>query len=69
MKNNGFSMRREWIRPAEVREIFGIGRTTLYALMKKGVIVNKSLKEPGQRAATRLINYDSISDYIEGLPE
>lgn len=61
-------LKREWLRPNDVRHVFGIGRSKLYQLIGAGLIRSKSLKEPGQRAGTRLINYDSIAEYIERLP-
>jgi hypothetical protein len=54
----------EWIRIPEAVKIFGIGRTKLYALIKEGKFTSVSLRERFQTRGTRLINYESLNDYI-----
>ena len=55
----------EWIRPADVKPYFGISRSKVYELIEEGVIKSRSLRKRGQANGTRLISYDSLSEYIE----
>ena len=60
-----------WIRlPKDGRECrhFGFSRTGYYDLIKRGAISSKCVKEPGKLKGVRLINYQSVKSYIEGLP-
>jgi hypothetical protein len=54
----------EWIRIPEAIRIFGISRTKLYALINEGKFTSVSLRERYQTKGTRLINYESLNDYI-----
>jgi len=44
--------------------IFGISRTKLYMLIKEGKFTSGSLRERYQTRGVRLINYESLNDYI-----
>lgn len=54
----------EWIRIPEAVRIFGIFRTKFYMLINEGRFTSVSLRERFQIRGTRLINYDSLNDYI-----
>ena len=54
----------EWIRPNDVRAIFGIGRSTLYKLMDSGEIVCAPIHDKGKRQGIRLVSVESIRAYI-----
>lgn len=54
----------EWIRIPEAVRIFGISRTKLYMLINQGKFTSVSLRERYQTRGTRLINYQSLNEYI-----
>ena len=61
----------EWIRISEVPRYFGISRSKCYELIHDKAIKSCSLRKRGQVQVkgTRLISYDSLSKYFEGLAE
>ena len=63
------SIRPEWLRPKAVQPCFGIGRTKLYQLIAEGRVKTVSLRHRGQKHGTRLISYDSLAEYLDGLTE
>lgn len=52
-------------RVPAAQKLTGISRSKLYELMAKGRIRSASLREPGQRHATRLIDRADLLRYIE----
>jgi len=61
--------RPEWIRPADVRQLFGISRSGTYELIASGEIRSVSLRKRGQTRGVRLISYDSLCAYLESRAE
>jgi hypothetical protein len=59
--------RPEWLRPKMVPLYFGIGRSRLYELINEGKVKSVSLRERGAKHGTRLVSYDSLSNYIESM--
>lgn len=57
----------EWLRPKQVPQFFGIGRSRLYELIAEGKIKTVSMRNRGAKHGTRLVSYDSLSAYIESL--
>ena len=66
---DAISHRPEWLRVPAAVKIFGISRTKFYELIAQRKIKSVSLRERGQVRGIRLLNYDSISEYLEGLAE
>ena len=56
----------EWLRPGDVRNRFGIGRAKVYQLINSGKIRSVCIREPHKAFGMRLINAQSIRDFIEG---
>ena len=59
-----------WIRlPKDGRECrhFGFSRTSYYRLIKSGAISSVCVRDPGKLKGVRLINYESVRLYLEGL--
>ena len=54
----------EWARPADVTKMFGIKRSSLWELMRTGAIKSVSLRKKYQIRGTRLINVQSVRDFI-----
>lgn len=52
------------LRIPQACQATGISRTKLYQLLKSGKITSMSLREPGQKKATRLILYSSLLEYL-----
>jgi hypothetical protein len=54
-----------WIRIPQARALTSLSRSKIYLLLKEGKIRSASLKDPGQRHATRLIDRADLLRYIE----
>ena len=61
------NLRPEWLRVPSAVRIFGISRTKLYELIGQQKIKSVSLRERGQTRGTRLLSYDSLSEYLDPL--
>ena len=57
----------EWLRVKDVAAIYRIGRTTLFALMRDGIIRSVSLKKKGNIRGIRLISRASFDEYLTAL--
>jgi hypothetical protein len=56
----------EFCRPADVRRLFGIGRSYCYELIQSGAIRSICLRRRGKRTGVRLIDVASVRDYLRG---
>lgn len=56
----------EWLRPADVTRVFGIGRSHLFDLIKNGRVKSVCLRHRGAARGSRLISYDSLCELIAG---
>lgn len=61
------ALKPEWIRVKDVPKFFGLGRTATYELIAANKIKTVSMRKRGQKHATRLISYDSLSALLESL--
>lgn len=59
-----YSTKPEWLRVQQASALFGLGRTKLYELIGSGKIKTVSMRQRGQIKGTRLISYDSLSEFI-----
>ncbi len=59
----------EYIRPAQVREKFNIGRSQVYELIAQGKIKSHVLRKKGNTKGMRLISVESLRSYIEAQPQ
>lgn len=57
----------EFLRPEQVSQYFPMSRTTLYELMKDGKVKSCSVRKKGSPKGMRLISYDSLKGYFNGL--
>ena len=64
---NNFHDRHEWMRVRQAVRCFSIGRSSLYKLLNKGAVKSVSIKERGALRGIRLINGDSVRNYLENL--
>jgi hypothetical protein len=55
----------EWLRLPDAVRVSGIGRSTLYMLIKSGEVRSASIRKRNRTRGIRLINRDSLNDYIE----
>ena len=55
----------EYGRVADVVRLFGLGKSTTYALLKSGRIRGVSLTVKGKRSRLRLVNLASVREFIE----
>lgn len=56
----------EFCRPADVRQLFGIGRSYCYQLIQAGAIRSTCLRQRGKRTGVRLIDVASVREYLRG---
>jgi hypothetical protein len=56
-----------WLRIPASSRVSGLSRTFLFEQIVLGTIVSKHVKKPGKSRGIRLINYDSLMKFIEGL--
>lgn len=56
---------KEWLRVKEATAFCGLTKPMLYHLMNQGLIRNTSLRARGQTKGTRLINFDSLREFLE----
>ena len=54
-----------WVKVSEAMRLTGLGRSRIYELMDAGHIESSSLREKGQKRATRLIRLASLLAFIE----
>jgi predicted DNA-binding transcriptional regulator AlpA len=58
-----------WLRIPEASQLTGIRRSKLYLLINQSAFKTVSLREPGQKHATRLIERESLLAFIESHVE
>ena len=56
-----------WVRVEKAVALYGLSRTKLYQLQNAGKVTSVSLREEGQKKATRLFEVRSIEKYIESF--
>ena len=59
----------EFIRVKDAVQRFGISKSKIHQLISDGLIKSSSLRGRGQVRATRLIQYDSLKNFIESKIE
>ncbi|MCW1915649.1 hypothetical protein OJ996_18835 [Luteolibacter sp. GHJ8] len=57
----------EWIRPRQVKELFGIGQAHAALMIRDGRVKSVSLCPPGKATGTRLISFPSLCAYLDQL--
>ncbi len=57
---------KEWLRPSDVRSMFGISRSLLYELIGENKVRSVSLRREGRQKGVRLISVESLRAYIIG---
>ena len=55
----------EWVRPSDVRQRFGLGKSLLYQLIASGEVRSVSLRRKGKATGMRLVSAASLNAYIE----
>ena len=56
--------RPEFCRPGQMPALFGLSRTACYNLLANGAITGVNLRAPGKATGTRLINCQSVRDFL-----
>ena len=56
-----------WIRVPQARQLTNLSRSKIYELLAEGRIRSASLRDPGQRHATRLIDRADLLRYLDGF--
>ena len=58
-----------YVRVSKAVALFGIGRTTLYSLISSKKIKSVLLKSKGSKTGIRLVNFDSLKEYLDNQIE
>ena len=62
---NTLKLSAEWIRPGDVRGLYGFSRAQTYKLIAAGKLHSVCIREPNKTFGMRLVNTQSIRDYIK----
>ena len=54
----------EWLRPADIRPLYGIGRSLLYELIKSNEVHSVCLRRKGKATGCRLVSAESLRAFI-----
>lgn len=57
----------EWLRVPSAMRLSGLGRSKIYELIDSGQVRSVSLREPSKQRGARLINRQSLLDYISSF--
>ena len=63
-KDNTSFIEPEFLRVKDVEKMFGLKRGKLYALIREGAVISKSLRTRGTIRGVRLVSVDSLRNYI-----
>jgi len=55
----------EWLRLPDAKRMSGLGRSTLYNLIRSGLIKSAVIRRRGCQRGCRIVNTDSLLAYIE----
>ena len=70
MKSNEINtVQAVWLRVPQAVQLTGLSRSKIYELLSSGAIRSASLRNPGQRHATRLIDRESLLAFIDSHVE
>jgi hypothetical protein len=56
---------RRYGRVRDVEQMFSLGRTTIFNLIKSGRISSAAVSVTGKRSRARLIDLDSVREFVE----
>lgn len=65
--DSGAQIKPEFLKIKEASRVFGIGKSSLYELIRAGKIKSVLLRKRGNLRGTRLISYDSLKNYLDSL--
>jgi hypothetical protein len=57
----------EWIRPKQVKELFGLGTNLIQQLIREKRVKTVIICPPGSNKGTRLLSYPGLCAYLDGL--
>ena len=63
--NVPLNLKPEWLKVPDAVRVFGLGRSTIYNLIKANKIKSFSKRQRGALRGTRLISYDSLVEHLE----
>lgn len=63
----GPSPKQEWLRLPDASRVSGIGRSSLYILIKQGRVKSVCLRKRNSIRGIRLVNADSLNAFIESF--
>jgi hypothetical protein len=57
----------EWIRPKQVKELFGLGTNLIQQLIREKRVKTVIICPPGSASGTRLLSFSGLCAFLEGL--
>lgn len=66
---NSFAQDPEWLRIPEAVRRFGLGRSTIFELIRTRQIKTALIRKRGNTRGIRLISTDSLRAFVEGFVE
>jgi hypothetical protein len=63
------AVRPEWLRIPDATRFSGLGRSSLYELIKEGRVKSVCLRKRNNIRGIRLINADSLNAFLESFAE
>ena len=63
------TLKPEWLRLPDASRISGIGRSSLYILIKEGRVKSVCLRKRNSIRGIRLVNADSLNAFIESFAD
>jgi hypothetical protein len=62
-------MKPEWLRIPAVMRVSSLSRNFIFLRIKDGTLKSKVWQVPGQKKISRFVNYDSLMELMESLPD
>ena len=59
-------MKPEWIRPKQVKELFGFGANLIQQVIREKRVKTVIICPPGSGKGTRLLSYPGLCAYLDG---
>jgi predicted DNA-binding transcriptional regulator AlpA len=65
----GKDLKPEWLRIPAAMRVSGLSRNVVFRHIKDGTLKSKVYQVPGNKKISRFVNYDSLLELMDGLPD
>jgi hypothetical protein len=63
------NMKPEWLRIPAAMRVSSLSRNFIFLRIKDGTLKSKKYTVPGQKKISRFVNYDSLMELMNSLPD